>query len=390
MPPPAPTPASERARVKLAWRQMPVLTALRRRFRPEKPLRDVRIAAALHISAESAHLLVSLKDAGAQLLLFPSDPRTVDPGAVAELERLRAVRVLPGEPGALPEELDRFRPQLLIDNSTLLGVCRRSPRAAGELAGATVHSRSGLRTVRELLAEEPDRPPVPVIAMADNPLKSAIETPMGTGQSTAAALIRATGMQLGGKRVVVIGYGTAGAGIAAYLSALRARVTVVDVSAVACLRAVAAGYGIDSLTGALSYADAVIVASGTHDVITGPDLDLLQDGAVLGNIGHYPDAIDVPALRAAAKKVLPVAPGLEEYQLPGKSLYLLGGGAQFNHVCGDGNAGEMMDLSLSLHALCTVRLWERRGQLPPGLGEMPGELTDAVARAKLRSLGYVA
>ncbi|MEV0263649.1 adenosylhomocysteinase [Streptomyces sp. NPDC050617] len=386
------TQAAERARIKLAWRQMPVLAGLRRRFRPEKPLRDVRIAAALHISPESAHLLVALKDAGAHILLHPSNPRTVDAGAVTELERHRTIRVLtpsPGaDPGHLPAQLDDFRPQLLIDNSSLLVACAEHPQAAWELAGATVHSRSGTQTVQALAAAGSPLT-VPVLSLVDNPLKNAIETPMGTGQSTAAAVIGATGMQLSGKHVAVIGYGTAGRGIASYVSALRARVTVVDVSAVACLRAAAAGHGIDSLTNALSNADVVIVATGTHGVIGGHDLDLLRDGVVLGNIGHYPDAIDVPALAAASKKVLSVSTGLDEYQLPDKSVYLLGGGVQFNHVCGGGNSSEMMDLSLSLHALCAVRLWERRGSLPPGLSTAPEELTEDVARAKLRALGHV-
>ncbi|KXK61303.1 hypothetical protein AWW66_14270 [Micromonospora rosaria] len=381
--------ASATARLRLAWRQMPVLAALRRQVRADRPLLGVPVAAAMHVSTETAHLMVTLKDAGARLLLHPSNLGTLDPAAVAELRR-RAIRVNLPDTGSAPltEQLAAFRPRLLTDNGTLLTACADVPELAGDLLGATVHSRNAERTARALAAA--GRLPVPVIPVADSVLKSAVETPAGTGQSTVHALVRATGVQLGGKRAVVVGYGTAGTGIARYLQAMRCRVTVVDTSAVACLRALADGHAVGALDTVLAEADIVVVATGTRQVVTDRHLDLLPDGVLLGNIGHYPDAIDVPALTRAADRVTALGGGVHEYLLAGRSVFLLGEGSQLNHVCAGGNSSETMDLTLSLHVLCLLHLVRRPDDLVPGLNPLPDSFSETVARAKLRALGHVA
>ena len=376
-------------RVRLAWRQMPVLAGLRRQVRADRPLLGVSVAAALHVSAESAHLVVTLREAGAKVLLFASNPDTVSGAAFAELRR-RSIKVWPGESG--PEEtaarLSEFGPQLLLDNAMLLAACAPVEALSAGLVGATVHSTNAERAVRALLGTGSHQG-LPVVSIAGSALKRTIETPAGTGQSTVHALVRATGLQLSGKRAVVVGYGTAGGGIARYLSSMRARVTVVDTSAVACLRALNDGHDVEALDNALGGADVVIVATGTRAVLTDRHFDLLRDGVVLGNIGHHSDAINVRALRDGADKRTDLGGGVEELVSGGRSVVLLGRGSQLNHVCGDGNASEVMDLTLSLHLMCLLRLAEAGQTFGPGLSSVPDSLVEAVARAKLRQLGHV-
>lgn len=375
-------------RVRLAWRQMPVLVGLRRQMRADRPLRGFNVAAALHVSAQSAQLVVALREAGARVLLFASNPETVSREAAAELDRRAiAVRTRHAGPEDVAELLAEFKPRLLLDNAMLLTACARGGLITG-LAGATVHSASAERAARALAAAG-DCADLPIVSVADSPLKRAIETPAGTGQSTVHALVRATGLQLSGKRVLVVGYGTAGTGIARYLRGMRARVTVVDISAIACLRALTDGHDVNVLDNALGYADVVIVATGTRDVLTGRHFDLLRDGVVLGNIGHYPDAIDGAALSAAADKQTDLGGGVVEYVVAGRSVLLLGSGSQLNHVCADGNSSEVMDLTMSLHLMCLLWLAEAGPEVRAGLSGVPDSLVEAVARAKLRLLGYV-
>jgi adenosylhomocysteinase len=377
------------ARVRLAWRQMPILAGLRRQVRSDRPLRGWPVAVAMHVSVETAHLVVTLKDAGARLQLYPSNPDTLDPAAVEELRR-RAIRVAPAtDASSAAARLAEFRPRLLVDNASLLTACAGDPALAAGLVGATIHSRNAERTTRALLAGGAALA-VPIIPVADSVLKSAIETPAGTGQSTVHALVRATGVQLSGKRAVVIGYGTAGTGIARYLRGMRCRVTVVDTSAVACLRALADGHDVGVLDNALADADLAIAATGTRGVVTARQVDLLPDGILLGNIGHHPDAVDVPGLAAAADRVTDLGDGVAEYRVNGRSIFLLGGGSQLNHVCAGGNSSETMDLTLSLHVLCLLRLAGQPESFAPGLNSLPESFSETVARAKLRALGLMA
>lgn len=390
----SPTHSADRlraGRVRLAWRQMPVLAGLRRQVRADRPLLGWTVAVAMHVSVETAHLMVTLKDAGARLLLHPSNPETLDPAAMAELRR-RAIRVnaVTDTPApSLVALLTEFRPRLLLDNASLLTACAAVPELAAGLVGATVHSRNAERATQRLLAGgAPLR--IPIIPVADSVLKSAIETPAGTGQSTVHALVRATGVQLGGKRAVVVGYGTAGTGIARYLRAMNCRVTVVDTSAVACLRALADGHDVAVLDNALAHAEIAIVATGTTGVVTARQIDLLPDGVLLGNIGHHADAIDVSALATSAERVTDLGHGVAEYQVAGRSIFLLGGGNQLNHVCAAGNSSETMDLTLSLHVLGLLRLAGAPDGLAPGLNPLPDSFSETVARAKLRALGLAA
>jgi adenosylhomocysteinase len=382
-------PADDTARLRLAWRQMPLLSSLRRQVHADRPLRGWRLAAAMHISAETVHLVVTLRDAGAQVLLVPSSSDTISATAMDELRR-RAIPVqfLNEDGVSRVDRLAAFGPQLLIDNSALLTATAGNPELAGNLVGATVHSSNGERVVRSLLAKGA-HPRLPVVAIADSALKRAIETPAGTGQSTVLALVRATGIQLSGKQAVVVGYGSAGSGIARYLDGMRARVTVVDTSPVACLRALSDGHDVDVLGNALSGASVVIVATGTRNVITGPQFDLLGDGVILGNIGHYPDAVDVTGLRAVADSAAYLGDGVEEFRLGSRTVLLLGHGAQLNHVCGGGNSSETMDLTLSLHVMCLLRLARSPSTFPPGVNPVPDSISEDVARAKLRILGHV-
>ncbi|MBS1868369.1 MAG: hypothetical protein JSS99_01775 [Actinobacteria bacterium] len=372
--------ADSYARVRACWRRMPVLAVLERQLQGTRPFDGARVAAAGRLTKERAYLLNVLKRAGARLLVED------DPEPLHERDGLRralgAVAYYPRD--ASPEEvLAGFEPHLLLDNGRL-SVAALAQR--GQVAGGTLHSRNAETLVRRALAEA-EPAPFPLVGLASCPIKEQIETAHGTGQSTVAALMTASRRQLAGAVAVVVGYGANGRGIAAYLRAAHARVIVVERSAQAGLIAVYDGMQLAQLETVLPSADFVLTATGEADVIREQHMDLLKDGCVLGNAGRRDGEIRVEALAARASSARDHGGGVAEYVLGSRRVVLLAGGRQINHHCGEGNASDVMDLSLALHVLCLQTLWERPGRYGAGVAEVDAADAERVAQIKLQTLG---
>lgn len=373
------------ARVRATWRRMPVLAVLERQLQSTRPLAGARIAASGRLTKERAHLLTVLKRAGARLLVAD------DPEPVAEREGLRralgAVDYYDADQPAA-KLLAAFSPHLLLDNGRLTATAVAEPALHGELRGGTLHSRNAEALVRRALAGA--APAFPLVVLASSTLKEQIETAHGTSQSTVAAIVTATRRQLAGAIVAVLGYGANGRGIAAHLRAAHARVLVVERSATAGLLAVYDGMQLAPLETALPVADIVITATGEADVLRDGHLDLLKDGCVLANAGRRAGEIRVADLLARADAVHDYGGGVVEHTLGSRRIVLLADGQQVNHACGEGNASDVMDLSLALHVVCLRALWERSERYSAGLVAVDPRDAEQVAQMKLRTLGLAA
>jgi adenosylhomocysteinase len=368
----------------LAWRQMPVLAALRRRLRAGDEVRGRRIAIAMHLSKETAYLARTLRDGGADVVVHPSSPATIDERAAAYLTGRRVKVTGGGE--VIPDDVRAWEPELLIDNGVFTVAALDQPAWAKQVLGATLHSSNAIATVREAAADRPIE--FPAVSVAETPLKSLLETPFGAGQSAVVAIVRATGVQLSGKVVAVVGFGAVGTGVAEYLRGMRARVVVVERSPLTALRAHVNGYQVDSLANALSAADVVITCTGGRAIVGPQHFGLMRDGVILANVGHHPE-IDVDGLAAMADARAEAAEHVEEFRIGTRSLFLLGGGRQVNHVCGEGNSSELMDLSLAVHVHCLLAFTNPGSLLPCGLQPIDDAVLQAVAAEKLRTLGHV-
>ncbi|HEX7289595.1 MAG TPA: NAD(P)-dependent oxidoreductase [Conexibacter sp.] len=361
---------------------MPVLAALERQAEATLSFDGARVAASGRLTKERAYLLNVLKRAGARMLVADDPEPSHEQSGIRRA--LGAVDYY--EPTRDPREvLVEFRPHLLLDNGRLSLAAISHPAQASKIVGGTLHSRNAEMEVRDALGQR-QRLAFPLIGLASCALKQ-IETFHGTGQSTVAAIISATRRQLAGAVVVVVGYGANGRGIASYMQAVRARVAVVEHSAVAGLAAISNGMQLAQLETVLPAADFVITATGERDVIRDEHVDLLKDGCVLCNAGRRDGEIRVEDLKARAQTERDYGGGVVEYMFDNRRLTLLADGRQVNHYCGEGNASDLMDLSLALHVLCLQTLWQRPNRYRVGLRPVdPGD-AERVAQIKLRSLG---
>lgn len=383
----APPVANDVTTVARAFEQMPVLRAIHDRFAESRPLDGARVAVVFHATRQAACLALTLDAGGAQVRFVPSKAATVEPQVSEALEAAGIEVARVGGEAERAEALRgvlAFAPHLAVDNADLFTLWHATA-SPPPLLCASVHSRGACDVVEDYRDSHRELR-FPVIAVGAAPLKLELESTHGTGQSVVTALILATGLQLGGKTVVVVGYGNVGSGVARFARGLNARVCVVQNSAFRALKAVMDGYEVLPLAEALAKADVVITATGSRDVLTGAHFPLLRDGAYIGNVGRSQE-IDVAALSRIADSTHPLDGTLTEYGLGGKRVVLMGGGHQFNHMAGCANSSEIMDLSLALHALGLEYVWCQRPALTPTIHDVPPAVAERVSLAKLNQLG---
>jgi len=389
---PALAPAGQH-RVAFAERAMPVLGLLRARFAAEQPLAGLRVAACMHVTPETAALARTLTAGGAQVALAASNPLSTQDDVAAALVAGSGVVVharhgvdRPGYVRHL-EAVLQSRPHLLLDDGCdLLDLLhtRRTDLLEGVRAGSEQTSTGVLR-LRQMAAEGALR--LPVVAVNDTPSQLLVANRHGTGQSTLDGLLRSTGLLLAGATVVVAGYGWCGAGVAARLRGLGARVLVTEVDPLRALSAVLDGHQVLPLLDAAPLADVVVTATGNRDVLTDAAVARLPDGAVLANAGHFDVEIDVEALARAAVAVHKgVRPHVDAYELSdGRRLLLVAEGRLVNLAAAEGHPAAVMDVSFAVQALTLEHL--AGTPLAPGVHEVPAELDAEVARTALAARG---
>lgn len=379
--------------IEWAERTMPVLLEIRNRFVKERPLEGVRIGACLHVTKETAVLVRTLMEGGADVALAGSNPlSTQDEIAAALVEYGAKVFAWRGE---TPENywwaIDKVIshcPDISMDDGGDLTTRIHEKNAASGITGGTEETTTGLMRIRSMERDKVLK--YPVIAVNDAETKWDFDNVYGTGQSTIDGIVRATNILLAGKRVVVAGYGHCGRGIANRARGMGARVVITEVDPVKALRALMDGFEVMSMSEACKVGDVFITATGNIDVIRGEHITKMKDSVFLANSGHFNVEINVKDLEELSASKRQVIECVEEYTLgDGKRVYLLAQGRLVNLVCAEGHPAEVMDMSFSNQALSVEYLVKAAGSLKPAVYKVPMDIDVKVAELKLKSLGVI-
>jgi adenosylhomocysteinase len=386
-------------RRRIAWSEerMPVLRLIRREFEKEKPLKGLRMAACLHVTTETAGLVRTLKAGGADVALCASNPLSTQDDVAAALVKFDRIPVyaVRGEDrkryyAHLRAVLDR-RPQLTMDDGADLVTLLHTERVAQapEVMASLEETTTGVIRLRALQRDGTLK--IPVIAINDADTKHLFDNRYGTGQSTIDGIIRATGMLLAGRVVVIAGYGWCGRGVAARARGMGADVVVTEVDAIRAIEAAMDGFRVMPMKDAARAGDVFVTLTGDMHVIRLEHVALMKDGAILCNSGHFDIEIDLAALTKLAKRVeRGVRAHVDGYVLPdGRRIFVLGEGRLVNLAAAEGHPAEVMDMSFATQALGARWAVEhsRNGGLRVEVHDIPREIEQRVATLKLDSLG---
>lgn len=370
---------------------MPVLARVAERFAREKPLKGVKASVCLHVTAETANLVRTLKAGGAEVALASANPLSTQDDVAAALvaEDDVAVYAVHGEPLDRYAEhvaaLVSFEPAVAIDDGAdLIGALNEAKGAADRLLGATEETTTGLVRLRRLEAEGELR--VPVIAANESRTERAFNDRYGTGQSALDGIVRATNVLLSGSVVVVLGYGWTGKGVALRAKGQGATVIVCEVDPMRALEARMEGFEVMPAVEAAARGDIFITVTGGRDVLGKKHFKAMRDGAIIANAGHFDVEVDIGALEKASSSRREVRPLVEEFVVDGRKLNLLAHGRVVNLAAADGHPAAVMDLSFAIQALAVESLAQGE-RLDRGVHPVPAELDREVARLKLDSLG---
>jgi adenosylhomocysteinase len=380
-------------RIEWAYREMPVIKLIRERFSKEKPLKNIRVSACLHVTTETANLMLTLKEGGADVVLCAANPlSTQDDVAAALVEKGIPVNAIKGEDDKtyykhINTALDN-KPQLTVDDGADLVTTLHTKRTEllGDVIGGTEETTTGVIRLRSL--EKAGKLKYPMIAVNDAQTKYLFDNRYGTGQSTIDGITRATNILWAGKKVVVCGYGWCGHGAALRAQGLGAQVIVTEVEPVRALEAVMDGFRVMPIVEAAQIGDVFVTITGDINVIDKAALAAMKDGAIMANSGHFDVEINLPALKAMAKSQKPIRTSVEEYTLKdGRRLYLLAEGRVVNLAAAEGHPATVMDMSFANQALCLEHLVKNKGKLKTSVYPVPEAIDKQVAQLKLKSMG---
>jgi adenosylhomocysteinase len=382
-----------RSRIDWAWQQMPVLQTLRERFRDERPLRNVRISASLHVTTETANLLRTLKAAGASVALCASNPLSTQDDVAASLVGHEGIPVFAirgidsdGYYRHIGSAL-AHRPHITMDDGADLvsELHLRHAELLPDVLGGTEETTTGVLRLRAMARDSALR--YPIMAVNDARTKHLFDNRYGTGQSTIDGILRATNILLAGCNFTVAGYGWCGRGIARRAQGLGARVFVSEVDPVRALEAAMDGYAVMPLREAARRSDFIVTATGNTHVVDHDVLELVRDGCVLANSGHFDVEIDLAALESMAAESHRPRPGVEEYVLrDGRKIRVLAEGRLVNLGAAEGHPSAVMDMSFANQVLAAIHLAQRGHRLKPDVHAVPKALDEEVARLKLRAM----
>jgi adenosylhomocysteinase len=378
-------------RVEWAGRRMQVLATVRERFAKEKPLDGLVVAACLHVTAETANLMLALRDGGADPLLCASNPlSTQDDVAAALVAEGIPVFAIRGEDADtyykhIHAVLDHA-PAITMDDGADLATLLHTDRRDIEVIGSTEETTTGVIRLKAMAADGTLR--VPVVAVNDSATKHLFDNHYGTGQSAIDGIIRATNILLAAQNVVVIGYGDCGRGVANRADGHGANVIVVEVDPVRALAARMDGFHVMTGADAARAGDVFVTVTGNKHVLRMEHFDVMKDGAILSNAGHFDIELDLAALRAASVARRPIRDNLEEFELQdGRRLLVIAEGRLVNLGAAEGHPADVMDMSFSNQALAAEYLALNADDLEPKIYTLPTEIDDEVARIKLENLG---
>ncbi len=386
---------AEEGERKINWvrKNMPLLRILEGDFEKNLPFKGIRMVVSVHLEAKTAALALLFAAGGAEVSVTGSNPFSTKDDVVAALDKL-GIHVYAVH-GVGEEEYHRHlnaaldvSPNIVIDDGgDLVNLLHEERRELlPGVYGACEETTTGVLRNRARQAE--GRLQFPVMAVNDALCKYLFDNRYGTGQSTLDALMRTTNLLVTGKNVVVAGYGWVGKGIAARMKGLGAHVTVTEVNPVKALEAVMDGFSVMTMEEAAPLGDIFITATGNRSVITADHFELMKDGVIACNAGHFPVEMDIDGLKKRAVHTEELRENVDGFLLPeGKWIHILGMGNIVNIACADGHPAEIMDMSFALQALSAKYLLENHGVLDVAVHTIPEEIDMHVALLKLKSLG---
>jgi len=386
--------AQGRTRIEWADSRMPVVEVIRKRFSREKPLKGVRIAACLHVTSETANLMRTLKEGGADIRLCASNPLSTQDEVAACLVRDYRIEVfaIRGDDKKtyyqhIQSALE-INPHLTMDDGADLISTIHSERLdlASKVVGGTEETTTGVVRLRSMADENLLR--YPVIAVNDAATKYLFDNRYGTGQSTIDGILRATNILLAGSVFVVCGYGWCGRGIAMRARGMGAKVVVCEVDSLRALEATMDGYSVMPLSEVAPQGDVFVTSTGDRSVIDRRHFELMKDGAILANAGHFNVEIDLEGLAALASKRRKTRESVEEYTLKdGRRINVLAEGRLVNLAAAEGHPSMVMDMSFANQALSCEYLVREGKTLENKVYPVPQSIDRKIADLKLRSMG---
>ncbi len=385
-----------RLRVEWAAGQMPVIAALKERFAKEQPFTDITIGACLHVTTETANLVQALRAGGAEVFLCASNPLSTQDDTAAYLASEGVgVFSVRGEDhdtyyAHIREILDR-KPHFTVDDGADLvsTIHRERPEQAEQTVGGTEETTTGVIRLRQMAVEGALR--YPIVAINDTPTKHLFDNRFGTGQSALDGIIRATNVLIAGRNVVISGYGDCGRGVSSRARGLGANVIVTEVDEIRALEAVMDGFRVMPMADAAQIGDIFCTVTGDRDIIRTEHLEVMKDGAIISNAGHFDIEIDVAGLRKMATTEKTVRRNVEEFTLAdGRRIRLLAEGRLVNLGAAEGHPAAVMDMSFAGQALTLQWLTQhhKKGtRLDPAVHNVPQDLDAQIASVKLQTMG---
>ena len=377
-----------------AAREMPVLALIRQRFEKEKPLAGRKVAACLHVTSETANLMLTLKAAGADIALCASNPLSTNDAVAAALAGSHAIKVyaIRGEDNDtyyqhIESALDHRPAMTMDDGADLVSVLHKNRKEQiPEVIGGTEETTTGVIRLRAMADRGVLR--YPIIAVNEADTKHMFDNRYGTGQSTIDGIIRATNVLLAGKKFVIAGYGWVGRGLASRAKGHGADVIVTEIDAVKALEAVMDGFRVMKMEEAAPQGDIFVTVTGDVNVLDRAHFEVMKDGAILANSGHFNSEINLKALDEMASGVREVRRSVQEYKLgDGRRLHILAEGRLINLAAAEGHPAAVMDMSFANQALCAEYMAKNADTLEKKVYDVPDDIDAEVARLKLRSMG---
>src|ERR1043166_1079824 len=380
-------------RIEWANQSMPVLQSIRKEFIKNQPLKGIRISACLHVTTETANLAITLRDGGAEVVLCASNPLSTQDDVAASLVRDYGISVhaIKGEDNEtyykhILSALDNKPHMTMDDGADLVSIAltKRRDVLDGIIAG-TEETTTGVIRLRAMAKDGQLK--YPIIAVNDALTKHMFDNRYGTGQSTMDGVIRCTNSLIAGSKFVVAGYGWCGRGLASRARGMGADVIITEIDPTKAIEAVMDGYRVMAMNEAAKIGDIFVTVPGNKNVVSREPFDLMKNGAVVANSGHFNVEIDIPALEKMSSGKRQTREFVDEYSMKeGRKIYLLGEGGLINLAAAEGHPASVMDMSFANQALSCEYLVTNRGKLEPGLRLLPEEVDMEIASLKLEAM----
>jgi len=387
---------AEKGKLRIEWAEMdmPVLRMIRDRFKKEKPLKGVKLAACLHVTTETANLMITLKEGGAELALCASNPLSTQDDVASALVKYYKIPVF----AIKGEDRDTYykhiyqaleiKPHITMDDGAdLVSTLHKEKRKLlSHVLGGTEETTTGVIRLRAMADDGALK--YPVIAVNDAYTKHLFDNRYGTGQSTIDGILRATNRLLAGSIFVVCGYGWCGRGVAMRAKGMGARVVVTEVDPLKALEAVMDGFDVMPIIDAAKIGDIFVTVTGNINVISENVFSKMKNGAIVANTGHFNVEIDIEGLNKLSKSKRVIREFVEEYTLKdGRRIYLLAEGRLVNLSAAEGHPAAVMDMSFANQALSAEYIFKNAKKLEKKVYSVPEEIDREIARLKLESMG---